>query len=307
MKPLVGMLYNPVAPSIIDYAPELVEYVEVIPDRLWYDFGPSETGSARFRRVNGAIEELKRAAEGRIVAGHGIGLSLPSAMPIDLEQVEQVSLLARELDFQWYSEHLSVFIVPKGSVPNSQAGLGMPTPYDSETFDILASKLRILRQATGCDLMMENGSFFTPIPDMPMNEPQFLNRLYERAGCGTLLDLHNLYVTWRNGGPDPAAYLGELNPDCVHEIHLGGGDMMAGFYADSHSNVTPRDVWAYAYAIAPTLCNVRAITFEFHESYFEKIRLEGLAAEFERMHLLADAVGSAPAYEEVCLSSFSRP
>src|ERR1700744_5780096 len=119
MKPLVGMLYNRVAPSIIDYAPELVEYVEVIPERLWYDFGPSETGFPRFRRVHGAIEELKRAADGRVVAGHGIGLWLPRALPIDLAQVDQVSSFARELDFQWYSEHLGVSMAPKVSVPNS--------------------------------------------------------------------------------------------------------------------------------------------------------------------------------------------
>ncbi len=287
MKPLVGLLYNPVAPSIVDYAPELVQYVEVIPDRLWYDFGSEEASSRRFRRVHGAIDELKRVAEGRVVAGHGIGLSLPSAMPLDIAEVEQVASLGAELGFQWYSEHLSVFIVPKGSVPNSQAGLGLPTPYDDETFDILRAKLRVLRDAAGCGLLMENGSFFAPIPDMPMTEPQFLNRLHAELGCGTLLDLHNLYVTWRNGGADPREYLEQLNPECVQEIHLGGGDMMAGFYADSHSDVTPLDVWEYAFSIAPKLKNLRAITFEFHESYFEKIKMEGIVAELERLHSLA--------------------
>lgn len=117
-----------------------------------------------------------------------------------------------------------------------------------------------------------------------------LNRLYRELGCGTLLDLHNLYVPWRNGGMDPWEYLEELDPACVQEIHLGGGDVMAGFYADSHSNVTPWDVWEYAFAIAPRLENLRAITFEFHESYFEKIRLEGITAELERMHGLAERV-----------------
>lgn len=54
--------------------------------------------------------------------------------------------------------------------------------------------------------------------------------------------------------------------------------------------MTPWDVWSYAFAIAPRLENLRAITFEFHESYFEKIRLEGLTAELERMHGLAERV-----------------
>src|ERR1700732_4093281 len=64
-RALVGLLNNPVVPSIIRYAPELVEYVDVIPDRLWYDFeGRGESGG-RFHRVVGAIEELKQCAAGR--------------------------------------------------------------------------------------------------------------------------------------------------------------------------------------------------------------------------------------------------
>src|SRR5678816_930440 len=107
MKPLVGMLYNPVVPAVIDYAPDLVQYIAVIPDRLWYDLGGGDASGRRFREVRGAIEELKRCAEGRVLAGHGIGLSLPSAIPLDVPQVEQVARLAGDLELQWYSEHLS--------------------------------------------------------------------------------------------------------------------------------------------------------------------------------------------------------
>ena len=82
-----------------------------------------------------------------MVCGHGIGLSLPSAIPLDIPEVDQIAGLAEDLEFQWYSEHLSMFLVPKGSVPNSQAGLGLPVPYDEETFDILKDKLNTLRQA----------------------------------------------------------------------------------------------------------------------------------------------------------------
>jgi uncharacterized protein len=299
MKPLVGLLYNPAVPAVIDYAPELVEYIEVIPDRLWYDLGVDETDGRRFRNVRGAVEELKRCSRGRVVAGHGIGLSLPSAIPLDLEQVEHVACLASELGFQWYSEHLSMFLVARGSVPNSQAGLGLPVPYDAETLDILRPKLRTLRESVGCDLLMENGAFFTHIPNMPMSEPEFLNRLHGDLNCGTLLDLHNLYVGWRNGGPEPSAYCEQLNPDAVKEIHLAGGDVLAGFYTDSHSDITPRDVWSYAYSIAPKLRNLRAITFEFHESYFAKIKLEGIVAELERLHELSEAAPKS-ANEETC-------
>ncbi len=291
-KPLVGLLNNPVVPSVIKYAPDLVEYIDVIPDRLWYDFEHGEVVGPRFHRVTGAIEELKECAKSRVLGGHGIGLSLPSAIPIDMAMVAEVGSLAKELNLQWYSEHLSMFLVSNGSVPNSQAGLGLPVAYDEETFEIVSDKLRILRSAVGCDLLLENGAIFTPVPDSEMSEPEFLNRVYSELDCGTLLDLHNLYVGLLNGVLSPLEYLDKLNPDCVREIHLAGGHELAGFYTDAHSGVTPSEVWSWAYEFGPRFKNLRAIVFEFHESYFERLGLGGIAAELERMHELADAVAS---------------
>jgi uncharacterized protein (UPF0276 family) len=294
-KPLVGLLNNPVVPSVIRYAPDLVEYIDVIPDRLWYDFEFGETHGGRFHRVSGAIQELKQLAQGRVLGGHGIGLSLPSAIPLDMAMVAEASSLARELRFQWYSEHLSMFLVSKGSVPNSQAGLGLPVTYDEETFEIIRDKLKILKSALGCDLLLENGAVFTPVPDTEMSETEFLNRLHSETGCGVLLDLHNLYVGLVNGVLSPLQYLENLDPDSVKEIHLAGGHDLAGFYMDSHSGLTPRDVWDWAYEFAPRFRNLRAIVFEFHESYFEKLGLVGITGELQRMHALAQAVGTTAA------------
>jgi uncharacterized protein (UPF0276 family) len=290
-RPLVGLLYNPATPDVIKQAPGLVEYLAAMPDRLWFDFGKQGSGR-RFHRTLGAIEELKENARGRRLSGHGIGMSLPSAMPLDEEFVEVVGKMSQDLGgFEWYSEHLSVFLTPKGSVPNAQAGLGLPVVYDQETFEIISSKLQRVKAVLGCPLLLENGSFFTPVPDEDMSEPAFLNELFRRGFCGTLLDLHNLYVCWRNGGPAPADYIEELDPDAVMEIHLGGGDDFAGFYMDSHSGLTPGEVWDWAREFAPRFKRLRAITFEFQETYYERIGIQALIRELERMHELAASCG----------------
>jgi hypothetical protein len=169
----------------------------------------------------------------------------------------------------------------------------LPIAYDEESFAIVRDKIGVLRQAIGCDLLLENGAIFTPVPDSDMTEPEFLNRLYAEVGCGTLLDLHNLYVGLRNDILSPPDYLEQLNPACVQEIHIAGGDELAGFYTDSHSGLTPRDVWDWAYAFGPRFTNLRAIVFEFHESYFEKLGLDGITRELERMHELADTLAGA--------------
>lgn len=285
-RPAVGLLYNPATPLLLERASELVEYLAVMPDRLWYDFGTQASGR-RFHRLHGDIAELRECAKGRQLAGHGLGLSLPSAIPIDEALLQAVAEIGGELGFQWYSEHLSVFITPHGSVPNAQAGLGLPVVYDEETYTIVSEKVRRLNAALGCQVLLENNSVFTPIPDMEMTEPAFLNRLYAQEGCATLLDLHNLYVSWRNGAVSPPDYIAALDPDAVVEIHLGGGEEFANFYLDSHSKLTPPEVWRYAFDFAPRFPNLRAITFEFHESYYERLGAAALVGELERMHDLA--------------------
>lgn len=287
-RPAVGLLYNPATPAVVQCAPDLVEFVAVMPDRLWFDFGPQAAAGRRFHRTLGAMDEVRRHAKGRMLAGHGLGLSLPSAMPIDEDFVAAIAAMSTDLGgFLWYSEHLNLFITPKGSVPNAQAGLGLPVVYDEEAFEIISTKLRRLQRALDCRLLLENGSFFTPVPDMVMSEPAFLNQLYTEGYCGTLLDLHNLYVGWRNGGMSPDAYLEELDPDAVEEIHLAGGDDFAGFYMDSHSGLTPPEVWRYAFDYAPRFKRLRAITFEFQETYYERLGADALVAELSRMHELA--------------------
>lgn len=289
-KPVVGLLYNPAVPHVIDYADQLVEYLEVIPDRLWYDFGRKEARHKRFNQVQGAIDTLKRYAEGRVVAGHGIGLSLPSAMPLDQDLLNEVVDVATTLDFAWYSEHLSMFLTPHGSVPNAQAGLGLPVVYNEESLRILKTKLEQMKSALRRPLLLENGSIFTPIPEMDMTEVEFFDRLYREAECGMLLDLHNLYVSWRNGSVAPHEYLDQLDPAMVGEIHMAGGDELLGFYTDSHSRLSPEEVWSLAFEFVPRCTNLRAIMFEFHESYFERLGVDGIATELEKLHELAATV-----------------
>jgi uncharacterized protein (UPF0276 family) len=282
-------LYNPATSLILERAGGLVEYLAVMPDRLWFDFGPSP-GGRRFHRTLGSMDRIRHEADNRVLAGHGIGLSLPSAIPIDEEFVAAVAAMSHDLGgFEWYSEHLSTFIAPKGSVPNAQAGLGLPLAYDDESLDLIAGKLSRLRGALGCRILLENGAFFTPMPDSDLSEPEFYNRLYSDGHCGALLDLHNVYVSSQHGGPAPREYLDALNPAAVEEIHVAGGDDFAGFYMDSHSSRTPDAVWEMAFEYVPKLPRLRAITFEFQETYFDRIKLDGVISELETMHRLKRA------------------
>ncbi len=288
--PMVGLLYNPAIPLVLDALGARVDFVEVIPDRLWYDFGVN--ARSRFSHAQVAIDELRRYANDRRVIGHGIGLSLPSAMPLDQGLLDEVVASHRSLNYQWYSEHLSMFLVPGGSIPNAQAGMGLPVVLDDETLELVGNKVRQLGEALDLPILLENSTIFSAIPEPDMSEPAFFNRLNVETGCGMLLDLHNLYANTLNLGISADEYLSEINPEIVREIHLAGGDWLKGHYTDSHSRKTPSPVWEWAHKWAPRFPNLAAITFEYHESYHRRIGIEGLAEEIELMHELAQQVSS---------------
>lgn len=290
-RPLVGLLYNPAIPIVLDAIGSRVDFVEVIPDRLWYDFGAG--ARARFSHATAAIDELKRYTADRAVIGHGIGLSLPSAMPLDEPLLDEVVASHRDLSYGWYSEHLSMFLVPNRSVPNAQAGLGLPVVLDEEMLALVGDKVTRLADAIGTRILLENPTVFSAIPEADMSEPAFFNRLHAETGCGMLLDLHNLYANTINLGISADDYLAALNPEIVVEIHLAGGDMLKGFHTDSHSRPTPDAVWTWAQQWAPRFPNLAALTFEYHESYHKRLGLEGVARELDLMHDLASTVADA--------------
>lgn len=287
MRPLVGLLYNPAIPGVLDAIGAKVDHIEVVPDRLWFDNGLGSRD--RFSLATDAIEQLKHYCDGRPVIGHGIGLSLPSAMPLDEGLLLQVAEIHRELNFIWYSEHLSMFLVPGRSIPNAQAGLGLPITMNQEMIDLLAPKIEKVRNYLGIDLLLENPTVFSVLPDQQFSEPQFLSEMHSAAGTGILLDLHNLYANTINQGFSAETYLGTLDPDLVCEIHLAGGDLLHGFHTDSHSQLTPPEVWKWAYEWVPRFKNLRAITFEYHESYHYRFGIKGISEELDRMHALAAA------------------
>lgn len=288
--PLVGLLYNPAIPRVLDALGTRVDFIEVIPDRLWYDFGVGNRH--RFSHAQVAVDELRGYAEDYCVIGHGIGLSLPSAMPLDLALLDEVVASHRDLNYRWYSEHLSMFLVPGGSIPNAQAGMGLPVVLDEETLSIVSDKVRLLSDALDRPILLENSTIFSAVPEPDMSEPAFFNRLHRETGCGMLLDLHNLYANTLNLGIAAEDYLSEIDPHIVKEIHIAGGDWLKGHYTDSHSRTTPSEVWDWAYKWAPQFPNLAAITFEYHESYQKRIGLEGVAREIELMHDLARHIDS---------------
>jgi len=81
-------------------------------------------------------------------------------------------------------------------------------------------------------------------------EWEFLAGLAERADCGILLDVNNVYVSARNHGFDAREYLSGIPPDRVGQFHLAGHSDRGTYLFDTHDAPVADPVWElYAAAV----------------------------------------------------------
>jgi hypothetical protein len=276
----VGILYNDALPDFLRSDLGLLDYVEVIPDMFQMDRGP--TAPQRYLELESWVEILNWLAERRPIIGHNIGMSIGSAGRFDYDYIEQIGHWRQRYRWPWHSDHLSFITVPGEQGNDHNAGLAVPVPYDEDVLELIAARIAHVQRTVPSAFLIENNVYYIDIPEQEMTEAQFLNRLTARTGCGLLLDVHNVYANARNHGFDPHHFVDEIDLSRVVEVHVAGGNDLAGMYTDSHAGPCPEPVWQLldqVVAHAPNLCG---ITFEFHDSYYPLLKEEGIRAQLRR-------------------------
>jgi len=116
-------------------------------------------------------------------------------------------------------------------------------------------------------------------------EPEFLNRLCARTGCGLCLDLTSMYVQCRNDGADPQHWLEMIEPAHVIQIAVGGcREDDDGWYV-THDRSPCTDVLALAECVCST-AQVRAAVLERHAGFPP---IAELARDLDRLQRLERA------------------
>ena len=76
-----------------------------------------------------------------------------------------------------------------------------------------------------------------------MTEWEFLTEVVERADCGILLDVNNIYVSSINHEFDPAEYVDYIPAERVAQIHIAGHSRYERFILDTHDHPVIDPVW----------------------------------------------------------------
>ena len=262
------------------------DFVEIIPDTFWVDAGAG--AAERYSEDPDAHAVLSRLAAGTPLVAHSVGLSIGSAEAFDVEHVRQIARWQRHYGFPWHSDHLSFNRLEQPSGHSLDVGLTMPVPYDAAVLAMVAERVDHVLGAVPVPFLLENNVYYFEIPEQEMSEPEFLNALAHRTGCGLLLDVHNVFVNATNHAFDARDFLWALDLDHVTELHVAGGLEIGGTYLDAHSGACPEPVWELVAELVPQAPNVRAIVFEILDSHYPELGPERLRGELLRARSVLD-------------------
>jgi uncharacterized protein (UPF0276 family) len=267
----VGMIFSPALMPWLTRRPGVLDLLEIEPQTLWLADDPL---AGPFRPFQAGIDLFAALPGHKLV--HSVSLPLGGTRAPDPAQAGLIRAAAERLGSPWVSEHLSV-----GGTPHRAAGFFLPPLQTEATAETAAANIRAFAAMVGRPVAVETGVAYLKRQPFEMDDGAWIARVVELAGCGLLLDLHNLYCNARNGRIDLDRTLAQLPLSRVWEVHLAGGDEQAGVWLDSHSGPMPPDLAALAREVVASLPNLGALTFELYETYVEEAEdaaLDGIVA-----------------------------
>ena len=217
---------------------------------------------------------LDRILEQYRVVQHGVSMYFGSAGPLDREHLKRLKALVRRTGTPWLTDHLCW-----GSVDGRFTHDLLPMPYTFEAAGITARKIRQAQDFLEVPVAVENVSSYAEFHISEMTEWEFLNEVVERADCGILLDVNNIYVSSRNHEFDPYDYLNAVTPGRVAQIHIAGHSKFEKYILDTHDHPVIDRVWRlYAHAIERFGPTATLLEWDDRIPSFDEVHAEALKA-----------------------------
>lgn len=175
---------------------------------------------------------------------HGVGLSLGSADGLDLAHLNRVREVARRIEPALVSEHIAWSV----SGGNYLADL-LPLPMTEEALTAVCRNVDCMQSKLRRRVLVENPSTYVQFRHSTIPECEFMAAVAARTGCGILCDINNIYVSAKNHGWDASAYVAQLPPTALGEIHLAGHSVRelpdgGTLRIDDHGSRVIDEVWS---------------------------------------------------------------
>jgi uncharacterized protein len=220
------------------------------------------------------LEVLDLILEQYEVVVHGVSMYFGSTDKLNRDHLGRVKKLVQRTRTPWMSDHLCW-----GSVDGSYSHDLLPMPYTKAASEVAAEKIRFVQNTLDIPICVENVSSYAEYHASNMTEWEFLSEVVEKADCGILLDVNNIYVSSRNHSFDPYKYIDEIPIERVAQIHIAGHSQFERFIIDTHDAAPIDPVWElYAYAIQKTGKTATLLEWDAKIPSFEEVHTEAMKA-----------------------------
>lgn len=238
-----------------------VDWFEVISENYMVDAGRP-------------LEILDRILEQYQVVQHGVSLYFGSTDRLNRDHLKRLKKLVRRTNTPFLSDHLCW-----GSVDGSYTHDLLPMPYTFASAKNTAERIKHVQDVVEVPVIVENVSSYAEFHLSEMTEWEFLSEVAERADCGILLDVNNIYVSSQNHSFNPFDYVNGVPPDRVAQIHLAGHSKFERYLLDTHDHPVLDPVWKL-YARAIERCGPTATLLEWDAKIpsFDEVHSEALKA-----------------------------
>ena len=188
------------------------------------------------------------------VSLHGVGLSLGRADHLNQSHLANLRELVTQVEPLIVSEHLAWSAYSHRHVPDL-----LPLPLNDDALAVMCEHVDQMQDVLGRQILVENPSNYLLFEQLQIPEPEFLNTLAARTGCGLLVDINNIHVSASNVGRDAYDYLQALDSQHIGQYHLAGYTEVKRQYAersetlliDTHNHRVYPPVWAlFEHALA---------------------------------------------------------
>jgi len=261
---------------VLEGAPTRIDWFEAISENFMVDGGKP-------------LDVLVQVRQRFPVVLHGVSLSIGSTDPLNEPYLDRLRRLAERIQPAWVSDHLCW-----AGVGGHYAHDLLPLPYTEEALAHLSARVARVQERLGRPIALENVSSYVTFRQSEMTEWEFLAELSRRSGCGILLDVNNIYVSARNHGFDPEAYIQGIPVESVWQFHLAGHSDKGDYLLDTHDHPVCDPVWdLYETAVrrfGPVSCLVE---WDDHIPTYERLEEESERARSIHDRVLASAAAGA--------------
>ncbi len=217
---------------------------------------------------------LDRILEQYRVVQHGVSMYFGNFDRPNREHLRKLKRLVKRTGTPWLSDHLCW-----GSVDGRYTHDLLPMPYTWEAVEKTARNIREVRDFLEVPIAVENVSSYAEFHLSEMTEWEFLNEVVERADCGILLDVNNIYVSSQNHVFDPHVYVEAVPAERIAQMHIAGHSRFEKYILDTHDHPVLDPVWKlYEHAIRRAGRTATLLEWDDRIPTFDEVHDEALKA-----------------------------